>query len=50
MPDYQKMYLILLDAAERAIAFLEQDAPSFARQTLIEAERRAEEIYLNTAP
>lgn len=37
MPDYKSMYLTILDATERAI------------ETLINAQREAEEIYINTA-
>ncbi|MBR2365728.1 MAG: hypothetical protein IKM36_06735 [Oscillospiraceae bacterium] len=50
MPDYQQMYRILLDAAERALSQLEQGKPQTASEILIEAERRAEEIYLQTSP
>ena len=50
MPDYQKMYVVMLDAAERAIAFIEQGQPQFASEVLIVAERRAEEIYIDSAP
>ncbi len=50
MTDYQKMYGILLDAAERALSQLEQGKPQTAREILIDAECRAEEIYLETAP
>lgn len=38
MPDYREMYLTLFRAAEQAI------------QTLIEAQRACEELYLNAPP
>lgn len=37
MPDYKKMYLTMVDAAERAMA------------VLIEAEQSCEELYVNAA-
>lgn len=37
MPDYKKMYLTLVNASEKAI------------NTLIEAQRECEELYLNSA-
>lgn len=36
MPDYKKMYLTLVDASEKAL------------NTLIEAQRECEELYLNS--
>ena len=50
MPDYQRMYGILLDAAERALSQLDQGKIQTAKEILIEAEQRAEEIYLESAP
>lgn len=46
MPDYQKPYHILLDAAERAIAQLDALNVGAARDILIQGERDAEEAYL----
>ena len=50
MTDYQKMYVVMLDAAERAIEYLKQEQPQSAAEVLIDAERRAEEIYIESAP
>ena len=46
MPDYKKMYLTMVNAAEDAIRLLPEGA---ARELLIEAQRRCEEIYVETA-
>ncbi len=50
MTDYQKMYVVMLDAAERAIEFIERGQPQFAAEVLKDAERRAEELYIKSAP
>ena len=49
MVDYKKMYYIMIDATERAITQLNQQNYGVAKKTLITAERRAEEIYIQTA-
>ena len=46
MPDYRKMYLTMMNAAENAIRLLPEGE---AKELLIEAQRRCEEIYLETA-
>jgi hypothetical protein len=46
MPDYEKLYHLMVNAAEDAIAALESANVWDARRILIEAERRAEEVYL----
>ncbi len=43
---YQEMYTILVDGAEKAIRAIEEQNYGTARQLLIEAERKAEEVYL----
>lgn len=45
MPDYQKMYYVLCDAASRAIDAL----PEQAKQILQQALDEAEEIYIRTS-
>ena len=46
MPDYEKLYHIMLTASEDAIAMLELGDIWDAKRILIEAERRAEEVYI----
>ena len=48
MPDYQKMYYILCDAANRAIDFIRQ-TPEAAEQILRQALAHAEDVYVDTA-
>ena len=43
---FQKMYAILVDGAEKAIAAMEEQNYGLAREFLIRAEREAEELYL----
>ena len=45
---YEKMYHILMDGAEKAIEALEAQNYGLARQILIQAEQRAEEVYLES--
>ena len=49
MVDYKKMYYIMMDASERAIIALKQQNYGVAKKILIAAERRAEELYIETA-
>ena len=49
MADYQKMYRIMAVAAADAIEALERDEVGKAWQTLIVAERKAEEAYIEAA-
>ena len=44
MPDYRKMYLLLCDAASKAI----DASPEEARRLLQKALHEAEEIYIDT--
>ncbi|MBR2366064.1 MAG: hypothetical protein IKA78_02720 [Oscillospiraceae bacterium] len=46
MPDYEKLYHLMMNASEDALAALESGDPARAREILIFAERRAEELYL----
>lgn len=55
MPDYQKMYLTLFHAAEEAIDLLsllpplpEGELQCRVKLLLIEAQQRAEDIYIDT--
>ena len=46
--DYQKLYHILLDGTERAIAQLDALNVGAAREILVRAEQEAEETYIRT--
>ena len=46
MVDYKRLYHIMVDASERAIAAISQQNYGAAKKTLIRAEREAEEWYL----
>ena len=46
MPDYQKLYLLMFNAATDAIDLLDMDCASTAREILITAQKTAEEIYI----
>ena len=48
MPDYQKMYYILCDAASKALDFV-LDTPEAAEQILRQALAHAEDVYVATA-
>ena len=49
LPDYQKMYAVLFNAVTDALALLEKNETERSSFLLISAQRRAEEIYLETA-
>lgn len=49
MPNYETLYHLMLGASEDALAALEAGDPERARFLLLEAERRAEEIYVESA-
>ena len=46
MPDYEKLYHLMLNASEDALSALESGNVWDARQILIDAEHRAEEQYV----
>ena len=46
MADYEKLYHLMVIAAENAIAALEQQHYESARDILIRAEENAEELYI----
>ena len=46
--DYRRMYHIMLDGAEKALEALEASNFGLAKEILIDAEEKAEEIYLQT--
>ncbi len=47
MPDYETLYHLMVNASEAALAALETGNVWDARRALIDAERRAEELYVN---
>lgn len=46
MPDYETMYHIMVNASEDAIAMLQIGDVWDAKRILAEAERKAEELYI----
>ncbi len=46
MPDYEKLYHLMVNASEDALSALENGNVWDARQILTDAERRAEEQYI----
>ena len=49
MPDYEKLYHLMVDASEKAIEALEAlevGNLDWARLTLLEAEQKAEDMYV----
>lgn len=49
MPDYEKLYHLMVNAAEDALAALENANIWDAKRILIDAERRAEKLYIQSA-
>ncbi len=47
MPDYQKLYTTMFNAATDALDALERLDPAGARSILRDAQQRAEELYLD---
>jgi len=47
MPDFELLYHIMLNASEDALAALKTGNVWDAKRTLIDAEQKAEEIYVN---
>ena len=46
VPDYEKLYHLMVNASEDALAALEAGNPARAREILISAEQRAEDAYI----
>lgn len=46
--DYRKLYLVMVDAAERAIEAIDGGDPLAAKKLLIAGEQRAEELYIES--
>ena len=46
MPDYQKMYTLLFNACTDAVNHIDLQNFGMARQTLIDGQQAAEELYM----
>ena len=46
--DYKKLYLIMVDAVERAIEAIDAGNPLVAKKLLIAGEQQAEELYIES--
>ena len=47
MPDYKQLYILMLDASEKAIEAIEKQNYGAAKEILIVAEQKCEEIYVS---
>ena len=47
MIDYKELYILMLDASERAIEAIEKQNYGAAKNILIAAEQKCEEIYIS---
>lgn len=47
MTDYKQLYALMVDASERAIEAIEKQHYGAAREILIAAEQKCEEIYIS---
>lgn len=48
MPDYKKLYFLLVNEIMDAVEKLEADAPEVARSLLISAQQKAEALFLSS--
>lgn len=48
MPNYEKLYHLMVAASETALAALEAGNTDWARLALLEAEQTAEDLYIET--
>ena len=49
MTDYKELYILMVDASERAIEAIEKTNYGAAKEILIAAEQKCEEIYISAA-
>ena len=49
MTDYKELYILMVDASERAIEAIEKTNYGAAKDILIAAEQKCEEIYISAA-
>ena len=47
MPNYKELYILMLDASERAIEEIENQNYGAAKEILVTAEQECEEIYIS---
>ena len=47
MADYKELYILMLDASERAIEAIEKQNYGTAKEILIAAEQKCEELYIS---
>ena len=47
MTDYKELYVLMVDASERAIEAIEKQNYGTAKEILIAAEQKCEEIYIS---
>ena len=47
MTDYKQLYILMIDASERAIEAIEKQNYGAAKEVLIAAEQKCEEIYIS---
>ena len=47
MTDYKELYVLMVDASEKAIEEIEKQNYGAAKEILIVAERKCEEIYIS---
>ena len=47
MPDYKQLYILMVDASERAIEEIEKQNYGAAKEILIAAEQDCEEIFIS---
>ena len=48
MVNYEKMYLVLFNGITDAVRNMEQQNFGFAQYTLVESQKKAEDIYIET--
>ena len=46
MTEYQRMYAVLFNAVTDALEYMQCNDPAKAREILIQAQQKAEEIYM----
>ena len=49
MTDYKELYVLMVDASERAIEAIEKQNYGAAKEILIAAEQKCEEIYISAS-
>ena len=47
MPDYKELYILMVDASEKAIEEIEKQNYGAAKEILIAAEQKCEKIYIS---